>query len=67
VYLSGRQIQPSVAEWSSDRVWLSHKLTESIVTLAKGVAKGDEVQAQSDVEIQAALKAMQEGTVIAGR
>jgi carboxyl-terminal processing protease len=59
VYLSSRQIQPTLAEWSSDRVWITGKLTEAIVTLAHGVAKGDEVQAQSDVEIQAALKAIQ--------
>jgi hypothetical protein len=65
VYLAGRQIQPSVAEWSSDRIWISNKLMESVVTLARGVAKGDEVQAQSDVEIQAALKAMQDGTILA--
>jgi len=65
VYLSGRQIQPTLAEWSGDRVWISGKLTESIVTLAHGVAKGDEVQARMDVEIQAALKAIQEGSVLA--
>jgi len=65
VYLSGRQIQPTLAEWSGDRVWISSKLTEAIVTLAHGVAKGDEVQAKIDVEIQAALKAIQEGRNIA--
>jgi len=65
VYLSGRQIQPTMAEWSGDRVWISGKLTEAIVTLAHGVAKGDEVQARMDVEIQAALKAMQDGAVLA--
>lgn len=65
VYLSGRQIQPTLAEWSDDRVWISSKLTEAIVTLAHGVAKGDEVQAKIDVEIQAALKAIQEGRNIA--
>lgn len=59
VYLAERQIQPSVAEWSSDRAWVSNKLNESIVTLAKGVAKGDEVQAQSDVQIQAGLRAIE--------
>jgi len=65
VYLSGRQIQPGIAEWSSDRDWIVHKLTESIVTHALGVAKGDEVQAQSDVEVQAALRALQENLILA--
>jgi carboxyl-terminal processing protease len=60
VYLAGREIQPSVAEWSSDRGWLTSRLEESIITLAHGVAKGDEVQAKSDPAIQAALKAMQD-------
>lgn len=64
IYLSGRQIQPGVAEWSSNREWISNRLGESIVTLAKGVAKGDEVQAQSDVEIAAALKAMQDNAIL---
>ena len=65
VWLSGRQIQPSVAEWSSDRVWISNRLEEGIITLARGVAKGDEIHAQSDVEIQAALKAIEDGGVVA--
>jgi hypothetical protein len=54
-----------VAEWSSDRVWISNRLEEGIITLARGVAKGDEIHAQSDVEIQAALKAIEDGGVVA--
>ena len=64
VYLSGHQIQPGVSEWSSDRAWVSSRLEEAIVTLAKGVAKGDEVGAQRDVEILAALKAMQDNSIL---
>lgn len=64
VYLAGRGIQPGIAEWGSDRPWLSNKLAEAIVTHAKGVAKGDEVEAQSDVTIQAGLKAMEDNTVL---
>jgi carboxyl-terminal processing protease len=59
VYLAARDIQPSVSEWGGDRKWINSKLAEAIVTLARGVAKGDEIQAQSDAEIQAALKAIQ--------
>jgi carboxyl-terminal processing protease len=65
VYLAGHMIQPSMAEWSGDHGWITNKLTESIVTLARGVAKGDEVQAQIDVETQAALKAMQDNNILA--
>ena len=64
VYLAERQIQPSVAEWSGDRIWISNRLAEAIVTLAKGVAKGDEVQAHSDIEIQAALHAIEDNTIL---
>lgn len=64
VYLSARNIQPGVAEWSSDRLWVSNKLAEAIVTQAKGVAKGDEVEAQSDVTIQAGLKALEDNSVL---
>jgi carboxyl-terminal processing protease len=67
VDLAARQIQPSIAEWSSDRAWISSQLEESIVTLAKGVAKGDEVQAQTDLEIQTALRAMQDNTILTAK
>jgi carboxyl-terminal processing protease len=65
VFLSERQIQPGVAEWSQERTWISNRLREELVTQAQGVAKGDEVHAQVDPQIQAALKAMQEGFSLA--
>ena len=58
VFLSSRRIQPGVAEWSADRSWLVARLKEEIVTQAQGVASGDEVQAQTDPQTQAALKAI---------
>jgi carboxyl-terminal processing protease len=67
VYLSGRGIQPGVSEWSSSRDWLDNRLTEAIITHAKGVAKGDEIHAQTDPDIQAGLKAMQENTVLSAQ
>lgn len=60
VYLSERQIQPGVSEWSQERVWISYRLKEEIVTQAQGVEKGDEVHAQFDPQIQAGLKALHE-------
>lgn len=67
VYLAGRGIQPRIADWSSNRDWVTKHLEEAIVTHAKGVAKGDEIHAQTDPDIQAALKAMQENSVLSAR
>ena len=65
VYLAARTIQPSIAEWSSDRKWITSRLTEEIVTQGLGVSKGDEIQMQRDVQVQAAMKAMQDGFLLA--
>lgn len=65
VYLSGRQIQPSVSEWGQERGWVSAHLKQAIVIQAQGVAAGDEIQAQTDAPIQAAVKAMQENFLAA--
>jgi carboxyl-terminal processing protease len=59
VYLSGRDIQPGISDWSSQRVWITSRLKEEIITQARGVDKGDEVRAQRDPQVQAALKAIQ--------
>jgi len=60
VYLSARQIQPNLSEWSQERPWIVNRLTEEIITQSQGVEKGDEVHAQIDPQIQAALKAVRE-------
>ena len=67
VFLSAHNIQPSVGEWAVERSWISNRLKEDIVTQARGVDKGDEVQAQRDPQTQAALRAMQDETVLARR
>ena len=64
VYLADRQIQPAISEWSADSAWIKSQLDESVVTLADGVAKGDEIEARSDPDVLAALKAMQENTLL---
>ena len=66
VYLSSRRIQPSVAEWSSERFWVTTRLKEEIITQAQGVDKGDEIAAQRDAQIQAAVRAIQDGTMLVG-
>lgn len=67
VYLVQRRIQPSISEWSTERGWITSKLKEEIVTQARGVEKGDEIQAARDPQIQAALHAMKGKTMLAER
>ena len=59
VFLSQRNIQPTVGEWSSERAWVSNRLKADIVTQAKGVEKGDEIEAQQDPQIRQAIGAIQ--------
>ncbi len=66
VFLAVRQIQPELGEWSAERGWISNRLKEEIVTQARGVDKGDEILAQHDPQVQAALKALQTGALVAG-
>jgi carboxyl-terminal processing protease len=58
IFLSERRIQPSAAEWSIERAWVSNRLLEEIITQARGVAAGDEIAARRDQQIQAALEAI---------
>ncbi|MCS6954097.1 MAG: S41 family peptidase [Bryobacterales bacterium] len=58
VFLAQRKIQPSIGEWSAARPWIENRLKTEIFNLALGVAKGDEVEAQRDPQIQAALRAL---------
>jgi carboxyl-terminal processing protease len=56
VYLSSRRIQPSVGEWASHRAYVQSRLRQEVLTLAFGVAKGDEVEMQRDAVVQRALQ-----------
>ncbi len=55
IYLSDRRIRPGVEEWSRERGWIRNRLKTEIFNQALGVAKGDEVEAQRDPVILAAL------------
>jgi len=59
VELAARAIQPSAGEWIEESNWLKSRLKEEIVTQARGVDKGDEVLAQRDPQVQAALHAIE--------
>jgi carboxyl-terminal processing protease len=56
VYAGQRNIQPSVGEWTQERGWLQSRLKQEIFNQALGVAKGDEVEAQRDPVVRAAME-----------
>ena len=56
VYAGQRDIQPSVGEWAQERDWVQNRLKQEIFNQALGVAKGDEVEAQRDPAIRAAIE-----------
>jgi carboxyl-terminal processing protease len=56
VFLSAHRIQPSVSDFLRDRSWIQSRLKQEVLSLKFGVAKGDEVEMQRDVLVQAALK-----------
>src|SRR5271165_3898552 len=63
VFLSQRNIQPNVGEWSSERGWISNRLKADIMTQAKGVEEGDEIEAQQDPQVREAIGAILPGPV----
>ena len=60
VFLAERNIQPNIADWSRDHNWISSRLQQEIVTQARGVAAGDEIEMGRDPQVKAALQATQE-------
>jgi carboxyl-terminal processing protease len=56
VYAGQHSIQPPVGEWVREREWVQSRLKQEIFNQALGVAKGDEVEAQRDPAIRAALQ-----------
>jgi len=56
VYSAEHGIQPPVGDWARERDWVQNRLKEEIFNQALGVAKGDEVLAQRDPVVRAALE-----------
>jgi carboxyl-terminal processing protease len=54
-WLSERNVQPTLAEWSLDRDWVQNRLEQEIINLSLGVEFGDEIEARRDPQIQLAL------------
>src|SRR5215469_357225 len=56
VFAGQHQIQPSVSDWIRDRDWIQNRLKQEIFDQTLGVAKGDEVEAQRDPVVLAAVE-----------
>ena len=54
-YASARNIRPTLSEWSSERDFIQNRIKTEIFNQSLGVAKGDEVEAQRDPQIQRGL------------
>ena len=55
VFLSERRIQPPIGDWFKDKDRIRTRLKQEIVTIALGVAKGDEIDVQLDTGVQRAV------------
>lgn len=60
VFAAERGIQPPVGEWSVDSSWTRSRLKQEILNQGVGIEKGDEVEAQRDPQVQAALSKLKE-------
>jgi len=56
VFLSERQIQPSLSDWLKDREWIQSRLKQDMLNLKFGVAVGDQIELKRDPVVNAALK-----------
>ena len=61
VFAGQHQIQPSVADWVRDRDWIQNRLKQEIFNQSLGVARGDEVEAQRDPVVRAAVERLLSG------
>ncbi|HEU0124655.1 MAG TPA: S41 family peptidase [Bryobacteraceae bacterium] len=57
-FLSQNRVQPTIGEWFSSADWISYRLRQEIVNQALGVEMGDEIEAEREPYIQAALAAV---------
>ena len=56
IFLSDRRIQPSIGDWFKDKERIRKRLRQEIITIALGVAKGDEIEVQLDQYVQRAVQ-----------
>lgn len=58
LWLSRRQIRPSLAEWTAERETVRRRLKQEILNQAVGVVAGDEVELRADPVVLRALSAL---------
>lgn len=63
VFLAQHDIQPNVSEWARERNWMTSRLEQEVITQARGVAAGDEIEMQRDPQVQAAVQAVEKDTL----
>jgi carboxyl-terminal processing protease len=56
IWLSERQIQPSVSDWSANGEWLRSRLQQEVLNLTQGVEKGDEIELARDPVVRRAVE-----------
>jgi carboxyl-terminal processing protease len=56
LWLSQRNIRPSISEWTAQRTYLAARLKQEILNLSLGVAAGDEVEMRRDPVVRRALE-----------
>jgi carboxyl-terminal processing protease len=56
LWLSQRNIRPSISEWTAQRTYLAARLQQEILNLSLGVAAGDEVEMRRDPVVRRALE-----------
>ncbi len=56
IWLSERQIQPSVSDWSANGEWLRSRMQQEVLNLTQGVEKGDEVELARDPVVRRAVE-----------
>lgn len=64
-FLSENRVQPSVAEWFASAEWMEFRLRQEIVNQALGVELGDQIEAEKEPYIQAAVTAMGNAGILA--
>lgn len=57
-FLSQNRVQPGLSEWFASSGWIEYRLRQEIANQALGVEKGDEIEAEREPYIQAALAAL---------
>ncbi len=57
-YLSANRVQPTLGEWFASADWIRYRLRQEIVNQALGVEKGDEIEAEREPFIRAAVGAL---------